>query len=225
MKQYWQQYADKIDAMTLRERALIFLMLAVALVTLLNMFLIEPQMQKHKLLTKKMVQERTQVSAVRSALNELTASRGLDPDAANRERSQQLKLQLVELDKSLQGVQKGLVSHEKMPLLLEDMLHRNGQLQLVNLKTLPVSPLVSEALADSVKALKPEEMQALIYKHGVEITVQGSYQNLINYLGELEKMPWQMFWGKARLDVQEYPKVNLTLTLYTLSLDKAWLSI
>lgn len=225
MKRYWQQYADKIDAMTLRERALIFAMLAAALVMLLNMFLIEPQMQKHKLLTKKMVQERTQVSAVRSALLELTASHSLDPDAANRERAQQLKLRLAEMDQSLQGVQKGLVSHEKMPLLLEDMLRSNGQLQLVNLKTLTVTPLVSEAVTESAKGLKPEEMQALIYKHGVEITVQGSYQNLLNYLGELEKMPWQMFWGKARLDVEEYPKVNLTLTLYTLSLDKAWLSI
>jgi len=65
----------------------------------------------------------------------------------------------------------------------------------------------------------------LVYKHGVELVVKGNYTDLTQYLTRLEGLPWQMFWGKAELKVEEYPKAALTLTLFTLSLDKTWLRI
>ena len=33
------------------------------------------------------------------------------------------------------------------------------------------------------------------------------------------------FWGEASLTVEQYPDAVLTLTLYTLSLDKIWLQV
>jgi len=222
MKQYWQQLADKIDAMTLRERGLIFAMLAAVLLSLVNISLIDPLMVKQKKLAAKMAQERTQMAAVQSALDAI--AHNPDPDTANRERLKQLKLQLTEMDKSLEGMQNGLVAHDKMAALLEDILRRNGQLQLVSLKTLPAASIV-DMDAGTTNQADTANQQALVYKHGVELTVQGSYAGLLNYLVEMEKLPWQMFWSKAKLDAQEYPKVKLSLTLYTLSLDKAWLSI
>jgi MSHA biogenesis protein MshJ len=34
-----------------------------------------------------------------------------------------------------------------------------------------------------------------------------------------------MFWGMAKMNVVQYPQAELTLTLYTLSLDKTWLQV
>jgi MSHA biogenesis protein MshJ len=59
----------------------------------------------------------------------------------------------------------------------------------------------------------------------VEITVKGNYQNLLNYLNALEKLPVKMFWGKMELVAGEYPVSTMKLTLYTLSLDKTWLIV
>jgi MSHA biogenesis protein MshJ len=59
----------------------------------------------------------------------------------------------------------------------------------------------------------------------VEITVAGSYADLTLYLDALEKLSWQMYWGKAEMRVEEYPRVTLTITLYTLSMEKTWLSV
>jgi MSHA biogenesis protein MshJ len=58
----------------------------------------------------------------------------------------------------------------------------------------------------------------------VEIVVQGSYSDLLDYVSRLEKQPWQVYWGRTVL-AAEYPKVVVTLTLYTLSLDKSWLVV
>jgi MSHA biogenesis protein MshJ len=68
-------------------------------------------------------------------------------------------------------------------------------------------------------------LEKQIFKHGVQMTVRGNYADLMQYLTALEKMPTQMFWGMAKLSVIQYPNAELTLTLYTLSLDKTWLQV
>jgi MSHA biogenesis protein MshJ len=34
-----------------------------------------------------------------------------------------------------------------------------------------------------------------------------------------------MFWSRASLNAEDYPRLTLTVTIYTLSLDKAWLEV
>jgi MSHA biogenesis protein MshJ len=34
-----------------------------------------------------------------------------------------------------------------------------------------------------------------------------------------------MFWGEVSLSVEKYPDAVMTLTVYTLSLDKTWLTV
>jgi MSHA biogenesis protein MshJ len=64
-----------------------------------------------------------------------------------------------------------------------------------------------------------------MYQHSVEITLQGSYADLHDYLAQLERSPLQMFWGRLSLDAARYPRLQLMLTVHTLSLSKAWLIV
>jgi MSHA biogenesis protein MshJ len=48
---------------------------------------------------------------------------------------------------------------------------------------------------------------------------------MVDYMGALEALPAQLFWGKAQLQVEQYPTVRLTLTLYTLSMDPKWMKL
>jgi MSHA biogenesis protein MshJ len=64
-----------------------------------------------------------------------------------------------------------------------------------------------------------------IYQHSFEIEVEGSYAELHGYLARLEKLPWQLFWGKAVLDAGHHPRLKLTLTVHTLSMNKVWLVV
>ena len=101
---------------------------------------------------------------------------------------------------------------------------------IVALKTLPVGLLIekpqAEKSADQPATLDTADNdQNKIFKHGVQITVRGGYLDLLSYVSALEKMPSQMFWGEASLSVEQYPDSVLTLTLYTLSLGKLWLTV
>lgn len=229
MKLYWKQWADRIDDMTLRERVMIFAMAALAAVALIDAVSLGPLQGKQKRLSQQVVQEQGQIKTIQAQFQTLLQSRSEDPNTANRARLESLKKQLAELDVILQGKQDRLVAPEKIAGLLEEILTRNRRLQLVFLRTLPAAPLIEKPDAGAGKPVAagaaPVSAEKQVFKHGVEITVKGGYLDLLGYLSELEKLPWQMYWGKASLHAEEYPAVVLTLTVYTLSLDKTWLKI
>jgi len=219
--------------MSLRERALVFLMAAAVLIALLNSLLIDPLRAKQADLAKQMKQDEDKITAIHAQVQTLVQARSGDGDAARRARLDALRQEIAKSDEALRAMQKGLVQPDRMVGLLEDILRREGQLQLVSMKTLPVSDILdggekpTSAPVGAKKEAAPAAVPGspLVYKHGVELVVKGSYADLTQYLTRLEGLPWQMFWGKAELKVEEYPKAALTLTLFTLSLDKTWLRI
>ena len=64
-----------------------------------------------------------------------------------------------------------------------------------------------------------------IFKHGVELVLQGSYAELSAYLERIERSPAQMFWARAVLDAEAYPQLTLTVSLFTIGLEATWLSV
>ncbi len=238
MKQSWQKLSARIDAMSLRERVLIFVMAAVVLVVLVNALLLDPQFAKQKQLSQRITAEQAQIAAIQADIQQKVRAQTTDPDVASRQQLNQLKQQSERLRGALEVTQKALVTPEKMPSLLEAILKRNGKLQLLSLKTLPVSNLSEAALASTkigadtpavsnpaATAEAPAGGIGIIYRHGVEITVAGSYPDMMNYMAELEAMPWQLYWGKAKLQAESWPQARLTLTVFTLSLDKKWMNL
>lgn len=220
MKERLDQLISKIDAMSLRERALIFAAIAFALVAMIDSFFLNPLLQQQKKLSSQVVQQQEKMKEIQGQLSALLQAKQADKDAPQRERIRQLREQIATGDAFLKETQDKLVPPDRMAHLLEQVLVKNGQLQLVSLETLPVSNFIEQAEKNAQSGAGKQ-----IYKHGVRITVRGSYAGLTQYLQTLEKMPTQMFWGMASLNVVKYPHAELTLTLYTLSLDKTWLQV
>ena len=226
----WHKLALKIDALSLRERALVLATAAVLLLFLFYNFGLSSLYAKQTALVARMAQQQNQMSAIDVAIAQKLQAFATDPNAGNRLRLQKLKLETERAGAALRVRQKGLLAPDKMVLLLENILQRHGQLRLVSLKTLPASPMGAGA-EDMSAAARPGAGTAaakapeIFFRHGVEITVQGSYSDLLAYMAALEVMPVQLFWGKAKMNVDEYPLSSLTLTVYTVSLDKKWMKL
>jgi MSHA biogenesis protein MshJ len=215
--------AAKVDGMSLRERALVFAAAAFLVVSLIDSLLLEPLLDKQKKLSAQVVQQQEKMKEVQAQIASLLQAKQADVDSPQRERIRVLRQQIADGDTYLNNRRDKLVSPEKMAELLEQVLNKNGRLQLVALNTLPVSLLIEPS--GDAPVVQKTGLEKQIYKHGVKITVRGSYADLLQYLTELEKLPTQMFWGVAKMDVIQHPTVELTLTLYTLSLDKTWLQV
>lgn len=224
MKNLWRSYGRKFDALSMRERLMVFAAVACAIIFLGYEFGLSKPLAQGSRLTAQIQQDETETALAQQQTQILTQSLAQDPNDVVRKQIAELKKQIEERDLTVRLVQKGLVPPTRMAAVLENMLNRSRAVQLVSLKTLPVTTLVEKpAEEEEGTAAAPDEHQ--VYKHGVEITLQGSYLDLLDYLAKLEKLPWQMFWARTQMDASDYPRVRVTLTLYTLSLDKAWLVV
>ena len=228
MRRYWELARTRIDDMSLRERAMIFAAAGFVVISLINSILLDPLLAKQKILSAQVIQQQEKMKELQAAIQSLLQARHDDESSPLRMRSAQLKQQLHDLDGYLQNRRSRLVEPDKMAGLLKQVLGKNGGLQLVEMKPLPVSPLIEKPEAENgagQAAAHDHDGQKQIFKHGVQISVRGGYLELLRYVSALERMPAQMFWGEVSMKVEQYPYSVLTLTLYTLSLDEIWLTV
>ena len=226
MKHYWERASAVIDELSLRERTMIFIAAAFVVISLINVILLDPLLARQKLLSSQLEQRQEKMKELQAQMQSILQAKRDDQHSPLRNRLVQLKQQLQDQDSYLQSRTDRLIEPDKIAGLLRKVLDNNGSLQLVELKTLPVSLLIEKPQG---AATNPPDGQTgshkQIFKHGVQITVRGGYLDLIRYVTTLEKLPEQMFWGEASLSVEKYPDSLFTLTLYTLSLDKTWLAV
>jgi MSHA biogenesis protein MshJ len=130
--------------------------------------------------------------------------------------AQQLRAELTALQARIaaseaQGLAHDLVTPAQMLPLLEHLLSRHHGLTVRSLQSLGQTPF--------------GEGSPAIYRHGVELTVEGRYADLLDYLRALEASPQRLLWGSLQLKVVQHPQVLLTLRLHTLSTDARWVEI
>lgn len=221
----------RIDALSLRERAMVFVAAGAAILFVVYSVMLGPLFAKKVALGAEIAQMRNNISGIDGEMSAKLQAFSLDPDVSNRARLAKAKADIDALSGKLRALEQGLVAPEKIAPLLEAILAKNGRLTLLSMKTLPamsvletsVNPAaIAEPATVPAAAAKP---QALLYRHGVQVTVRGNYLDMINYMHALETMPTQLLWSSAALEVEEYPNSRLTLTLHTLSLDRKWMKL
>ena len=214
-----QRYADRLDAMSLRERVLIFLAAAVVVVAVADSTLFDPISRRQKVNSQRIHQQEDEIRTMQGQVQAYAQARTGDDANAKRQRLDKRKLELAALDRELAARRSELVPPERMAKMLYEIVKRNPDVELVSLRSLPAS-----GLAQSLTAILGSGGLAL-YRHGIEITVSGSYLKMLTYVGQLERLPAKIMWGNMELQAAAYPVVTLKITLYTLSPEKTWLLI
>ncbi len=230
LQQNWQGWAQRFATLQPREKYLVIGAVLFAILFGGYTFWIEPaQLQKTRL-TKTITQQQGEQTTLQAQLLTL-AKQDSDPDAANRAALAQVQQALVDADRDIHGFDGVLVSPRQAPVLLQSLLSRHRGLTLVSLATLPPQPLITPPVEKKAPDGKPAEAKQLpeaagsnIFKHGIEIRIAGSYNDLLAYVNALENGPQKLLWGGMNLSSQ-YPVSELTLTVYTLSLESIWLAV
>lgn len=216
-------------------------MLAVAVlaatVFLGNLIWLTPAVDRRAAASKALVQKEGELATLRAQLAQIRQQAELERvqgEAALKElqrEQQRVETQLGDLSRSL-------IAAREMPAFLRKVMPPTRALEIVAVRTLAVAPLLPAAEGAAAKPVggeakpAPEMAQPVVageeanlYRHSVEIQLAGRYGDLHDWLLALERAPKKVLWGDLRLEVQKYPVSVLTLTVHTLSLDKAWLSI
>lgn len=215
MKQQWRELEQRFSRLKRRERG-VLLAGGLAVILILGFSLFDSSFARQRVLGKEINKAMAATVSAKSQSEIIIRQLAQDPDTRARARIGELSAETRELDAQMQGLNRGLVPPQRMAEILREMLTRDARVKLVGLKTLPVSYLIEG---------KQPDAGADVYKHGIEITLQGRYLDMLKYLDRLEALPWQMYWSQAQMDARNYPAVRITVTVFTLSLDEDWLVV
>lgn len=133
-----------------------------------------------------------------------------------------------ESDQNVRQVGGDLVAAGDMVSVLRGVLDQTGGLRLRSLQSVARTEIGAAAAgvpasAASGAAVVPDAGH--LYRQGVDLEVEGSYEALLAYCQALEALPQHVLWGGMHLKADHHPRLVLTLRLYTLSPDRDWLVI
>lgn len=202
--------AKKYEALTLRERGIVVLALLAILILVWDTYLMDPLRRARTALQAELD------SASASGVN-ATSEDVSDPRQVSIKRAGALQTQLATLDAQLKNTARGFVSADRMIEVLHDVLDRQGRLELVSIRNLPVTSLVPPPDPDpntdgNANAPESTELQPP-YVHSIELVVDGQYSDVLDYLGQLEALPWKFRWTSFDLSTAGYPRNRVRIEL------------
>ncbi len=221
--QSWQTYKEKFAELSTREQVLIMLTGLIVIVFLIGS-LVLADLYKNLTLTEKQHQQLlSENNSIQAIVVELEQALQQDPNIALKQQIKEHQHALANINESLLVLTSELVDPIQMRQALEQLLQMQRGVRLVSFAVSSGEPLLlSSAVggSDAVEAKnKQQKTETLgLYRHVIKLKLTGSYFKLRDYLTQLETLPWKFFWEKFDYKLKEYPKSELELEIYSLSL-------
>ena len=210
--------AERLDALSLRERGLIFGGGATLIYVAAQTLFMGPIATRAQHAEQRLAVAHQNMVAMDAA----AAGAANDPGVAAAARNGALKGRLALLDSELRTAAQGYVTPERVAELLREILTRQQGLQLVSLSNLPVESL-SHPPAAAAGDLPADDRGPFL--HPVEMMVEGDYASVVAYLRALESMPWRIHWQQLELTAGDYPVNRVRIVIGALSLSRNWMNI
>jgi MSHA biogenesis protein MshJ len=215
--------AGKFESLSLRERAIVSFAILGGAIFFWDSLFMDP------LRSQRMALDSELASATAAGFVAQSADLS-DPRQINLQRAADLQTQVQSLDARISSTAAGFVSAEKMVQVLNDVLDRQGRLELVSIRNLPVVSLAPPKPADpnAPTPVEPTLESGLgmpPYVHPIELVIDGQYADILEYLEQLEKLPYKFRWSSLEMVTTGYPRNRVRIVLSTLSLDSTWLGV
>ena len=215
-----QRLLDRYNVLTERERISVLLLLLVAIIVVFFQFFISPMSQQSELLEKQITSTRAQVAQLEKQYANLLLRKQRDPDYREKQKLRLLDEQISALDVRLKEKMHGLIEPKQMAKVLEKVLNRDTDLQIIRVQSLGAKPLAP------VKSKEGEAKEPLgIYRHALQIEFKGTYLATLQYLKKLDALPWKFYWDALDLKVKKYPVATTVITVHTLSFHEGWIGV
>ena len=214
---------ERLDALTLRERVIIFGAGVTLVYIAWQTLLMDPLAAR----AKSAQQHLTNVRQQAAVIDQIGTASSQDPAVVAALRNRALGERLTALDREINSAAQGYIAPQRMNELLRSLLAEQHGLKLISLTNLPVESLSrpdgakGDAKTDSTIAAGDRGP----FLHPVEIVVEGDYASVVAYLRAVEGLPWRIHWRKLELAAGQYPVNRVTLVIGALSLSPDWMSV
>ncbi len=208
MRLLFLQIQNQVDALSLRERGLVFLSGTAVVFMAWTFLLFDPQNAELEVLQLQMQETEKKLSVRAQEATVLAQSVGINADQSKMNQLAELKRVSALLDEQMADLSVELIPAEDLLSILREVLEQSNELQIERINYLPPEEYDPGSGGRSSGG---------VYKHTVELTLIGSYFDLLQYLQGLEALPWRLHWDTLNYEVTSYPSGYIELTVSTLS--------
>jgi len=205
MKADWKKQLARINALSLRERVMLFASVAFVMVALADTLVWSPAAAKRKSLVAEQAAAAKELDTLRQRLADASATSQPDsPRGQMLARIAQSRAELQAVDSQITanlGDGKQLAG---LPDLMDQVLRRHERLTLTHLRTTDERP--------TAKATDKSTETALRWQ-AVDLGVSGGYLDLVQYLADLEQALPELRWGPMQINTKQMPP-ELTVRLF-----------
>ena len=204
MKQWWSVQSARIDAMSLRERAFLFLSLILIVLAMADVLWLSPAQTAHRLVTQRYAAQGVELTRLRAEL--AAVAQPVDANKAAREELAAADAQLQQVMQDIKTLAPVTEGGPPLEQVLVQFLRRQPGLTLLGTQTLS---------ADALAAGNPSGASAVpgLSKRGLELRVAGSYAELTRYVKTLETALPNLRWGALVLK-KDLQVPELTLQVF-----------
>ncbi|WP_076412171.1 MSHA biogenesis protein MshJ [Shewanella sp. UCD-KL12] len=214
MKQKWNELAARFDILSQRERVMVATAAFVVIGMLCYLPLESLILEQQKLVKQnKALESENKISKQQIELYEQRLAQ--DPNDEYKNRLAVLQQQDADLDNQLSFQMVDMVPANHMPALLSELLGKVTGVKLHEFSSIAPTPLLAVG----------DEKKMNLYSHGIRLTLEGDYFSVLKFIEAVEGMPNKLYWKKIDYKVDEYPAANVVLELYTLSINKDFISV
>lgn len=190
----WERQARRIDALSLRERAILFLSIVAVLAALFDTLVLSPLSARARLRSEVRSAQDAEVAQLRQQFVAASQNVG-DPAGQLQVQLHEARAERTRLDGELRKA--GSVSGgEGLSAVLQRLLARQPGLVLERLALLEDTP------ATPASASAPAGVPGVSWQ-GVELQVQGGYHDIQRYLQALERELPGLRWGELHLSAPD----------------------
>ncbi len=227
MKKAWLYLADRFNACQPRERVALFSALAALLVGGFVLFVFNPAYARYQAAKIAMQAAQAQLREVEAERLALLVAASQDPDAPKRSQIAAVEKDNAAMRQRMLQANEELVSAQEMTGILQQLMETRGGLAMVSMKTLQPEDMFGDPKANDSRASLPDVngVPMSLYRHGLELTVSGTYAELVTYLRVVEGLPRKVHVQDVAIHTNAYPVAEMKISLYTLSLERTWLSM
>lgn len=219
MSNQLKQYAQRFDALTIRERAIIAGSIIVVVVFLWWSYHAAPMMAEIEIRQDENQRISTEIESTRSVVASI---RQRIATGVHQEKEGQLARLVEELsavEEQLRVTTIELIDPEKMFQLMNQLVYQDSKLTLLSLKRREVRAAIPSS--------DPQQSdgEAGIYRHVLELQFSGKYLDILRYMQSMEALDWKLLWDEIEINTEEAPKVVAKVVMSTLSTRKEWVGI
>lgn len=213
--EHWHRLSDRLDGLSLRERALVFAAaLAVVFGLWFNLFVVSIEAEGEAM-DRRAQALRQQLEQLNQRSRLVAERLARDPNRALEQERSRLQGRLEDVDEALRERTGAYVGPDQMTRLLRDLLRDRRGLRLVSVEN--VAPVRINLEGDAEEAMVP------IYRHGVVLELEGRFGEIVDYVGAVQDLPWRFLWKRLEYEVNGYPTARVRLILETLSAQEGWI--